>query len=93
METLLYLLPALACPIGMGLMMWLMMRGQHGQPATRADGRPAQPSMPPPVGDPEVRLARLRAELADVEARQAAIADEIGRLSGEDEPAAAEARR
>lgn len=29
MDTL-YLLALLACPIGMGAMMWFMSRGQHG---------------------------------------------------------------
>lgn len=32
MPDSLYALCPLACPLGMGAMMWMMMRGQHSQP-------------------------------------------------------------
>ena len=38
MPYILSLLPVLACPVGMGLIMWLMMRGHKEQP-TRQDNR------------------------------------------------------
>lgn len=49
MQQLLYILPVLVCPIGMGLMMWFMMRG-HGKTKT---GTPAQ----------EQELTALRAQV------------------------------
>jgi cytochrome c-type biogenesis protein CcmH/NrfF len=52
MDKILYFLPALACPIGMGVMMWLMMRSR-GQ----------QPDQAPPSAQ-EQELARLRSEIA-----------------------------
>lgn len=48
MPDLIYLLALLACPIGMGVMMLVMMRGNHTHGA------------PPASGD---EVARLRAEL------------------------------
>jgi len=50
----LYSLALLACPVGMGLMMWLMMRGNKQSDKT-------QPGPGPTETDAE--LTRLRAEL------------------------------
>jgi hypothetical protein len=33
MQSLLYGVAVLACPAGMGVMMWIMMRGQRHRPA------------------------------------------------------------
>jgi hypothetical protein len=88
MDQLLSLLPALACPLGMGLMMWLMMRGTKGQP-TDAMQMPAQDI---PDGQtsaamgPEDRLAELHAQLDMLRAQQTAIAAQISQLSEEDQP-------
>jgi Protein of unknown function (DUF2933) len=40
MQYVLSLLPVLACPVGMGLMMWLMMRGNKEQPTQEIDHAP-----------------------------------------------------
>jgi len=55
MQQLLYTLPALMCPIGMGAMMWFMMRGNKNKQATQS-----APGTPTPQ---EQELAALRSEI------------------------------
>jgi hypothetical protein len=65
--TLLY---ALACPVGMGAMMWMMMRGNRDRPTPSAPiaGQPG-----PWESDPrESELARLREEIQHLRAGQPA---------------------
>lgn len=53
-----YSLALLACPVGMGLMMWLMMRGN------KSEGQPQQGA---PSGT-DAEIAALRAELDQLRA-------------------------
>ena len=62
----------LACPIGMGLMMWMMMRG-NGQQAQ-------SPAQQPPVAR---NLAGLHQQLQSLERQQLAIREQINRLREE----------
>ncbi|CAM4339925.1 hypothetical protein NONI108955_21690 [Nocardia ninae] len=60
MESLLVTLAVLACPVGMGLMMWFMMRG----PGTRTHDDRAH-------DDPaKQELARMRAEIEQLKAER-----------------------
>jgi hypothetical protein len=57
---MLYALAVLACPVGMGLMMWIMMRGQHN--STSQAPRPA-----------DREIDALRAEIEALKADRAAV--------------------
>ena len=58
MPESLFALALLACPVGMGLMMWLMMRGNHQQPAA-GDAAAKQ-----------AELAGLQAQIDQLQARR-----------------------
>ncbi len=88
MENFLSLLPYLACPVSMGLMMWLMMRGNKDQMmgSTQLSADRVMTGNPPGDRNRDDRLTRLRAQLKDVEAQQAAICATIARLAAKDQP-------
>ena len=64
--VLLYGVCALACPLGMGAMMWFMMRG--GSKAQAANGQ----TSPSTSGDAREDIARLQAEVDELREAQGA---------------------
>lgn len=84
MQNLLYVLPLLACPIAMGLMMWFMGRGMRGdnQHQTRdvatVDGSMRAEPYTGALDDTRPsELADIHARLAEVEARNRALREEL----------------
>ncbi|MDQ6906688.1 MAG: hypothetical protein M3176_07670 [Chloroflexota bacterium] len=78
MQTLFNYLPLLACPLGMGLMMW-MMRGKKDTPMQGMQDRAGDvaANQPPPALHPDDRLTILHGQLDDVQ-------EQIARLAAED---------
>jgi len=70
MQALFYGLAALACPVGMGLMMWMMMRGQNnggGNNKGNNGGGSGSAGLDAPG-----QIAALRAEIDQLKADRAA---------------------
>jgi len=74
MQQYLPVLFILACPVGMGLMMWFMMRGQHGQNTTRASAAPPSPAQ-------QEEIAMLRAEITTLRQQQQRLTEQQPRDS------------
>ena len=57
MPDSLYALALIACPLGMGAMMWMMMRQQHGPSSSDGHGN-------------QTELASLQAQIDQLQAKQ-----------------------
>jgi hypothetical protein len=70
--TVLAPLAVLACPVGMGLMMWLMARGNRGE---RGSDRQAPSEQPPSLEVLREERRRLNGEIELLERRHASGAE------------------
>lgn len=72
-------LALLACPVGMGLMMWFMMRGSHGRHESQTGGD----SLP----DLKAEQARLAEKIEALEVEKTAAAPEPDEIVEKPSPA------
>lgn len=79
MEKLLYLLPALGCPIGMGVCVWMMMRPRRGQQAPQPGQLIPEPGR---LTAQDQELVALRAEVDQLRAAQRTAVGEDGWAGG-----------
>ncbi len=66
MTQIFFSLAVVACPVGMGLMMWFMMRGNKQSPPTAPTTTGDASTADPSTAD----LVRLRAEIDQLETAQ-----------------------
>jgi len=66
-QTLLFLVVALACPIGMGLMMWMMNRNMSNQQGQSMPGHMAHTSEADRLKALREQRRQLEQEIAEVE--------------------------
>lgn len=72
MQAFFYGIAVLACPVGMGLMMWMMMRGQKNSGGNNNGGGGGGNSDGPSGGpDTTGQVAALRAEIDQLKADRA----------------------
>ena len=91
MQYILSLLPLLACPVGMGLMMWFMMRGmQGGREKTASSSGQIEP-LPALELTREEQLFELQSRLTGVQAQQEVITRQIAELQGQEASVVSEA--
>jgi hypothetical protein len=64
-------LAVLACPVGMGAMMWVMMRGNQSQQSSNSDSPPDDAAELPPLELLREEHDRLREEIERLQRRQA----------------------
>ena len=94
MENLGYLLSLLACPVGMGLMMWMMRGNKDRAPGASSEVSPENAAINGVATStsPDDRIAILRAQIEELEAQQVAIAAEMSQLSDQDAQAESDNR-
>jgi len=80
MAYILSLLPTLACPVGMGLLMWVMMRGTTSQAAQTLGGPAGQVDR-----STDTQVAALRAQRGTLDDQQATIAAQIQVLAAQED--------